>query len=109
MKAANLKTEHMDAPCGIGYSKPYLSWNCEGGKRQTAYEVCVEANGKAFWNSGIRKRAEMHCVCGRGIPSRARVKWRVRLWDEDDRLHWGLLICPSGKRNGSIPPPKRAG
>ena len=37
MKAVNLRTEHLVDPIGIDIRTPYLSWNCEEGKKQTAY------------------------------------------------------------------------
>ena len=39
MRAINLKTEHLTDPIGIDIEQPYLSWNCSGGKKQTAYEI----------------------------------------------------------------------
>ena len=51
MKAINLRTEHMVNPMGIDIRTPYLSWNCEGGKKQTAYEIEATSEGKVVWNS----------------------------------------------------------
>lgn len=39
MKAVHLKTEYMTNPRGIDVVRPRLSWICEGGIRQTAYEI----------------------------------------------------------------------
>lgn len=33
MRAINLRTEHMINPIGIDSKEPYLSWNCEDGRR----------------------------------------------------------------------------
>ena len=38
MKAIHLQTEYLENPVGIDVIKPRLFWNCEGGKRQTAYK-----------------------------------------------------------------------
>ena len=83
MKAICMKAEHMTSPCGMGYTRPYLSWRCKDGLRQTAYEVVVTLQNEAFWSSGMVRSAEMFCLCGRVLPSRAKAVWRVRLWDEN--------------------------
>ena len=46
MKAVNLRTEHLVDPIGIDIRTPYLSWNCEEGKKQTAYEIEAVSDGK---------------------------------------------------------------
>ena len=59
MKAVNLKTEHLVNPMGIDIVRPYLSWNCQNGKMQsamqfalqTAYEIEASENGQVVWNS----------------------------------------------------------
>ena len=52
MNAVNLRTEHMRNPIGIDIVNPYLTWNCDGGKRQTAYEIRAVCDGEAIWDSG---------------------------------------------------------
>ena len=52
MKAINLKTEHLVNPIGIDIRTPYLSWNCEGGKKQTAYEIEAVSEGEVILSSG---------------------------------------------------------
>ena len=39
MKAINLKVEYLKNPMGIDIVCPRFSWNCQGGVRQTAYQV----------------------------------------------------------------------
>ena len=39
MQAIRLKTEHLFDPVGVDFSAPRLFWNCEGGKKQTAYQI----------------------------------------------------------------------
>ena len=41
MKAIRLRTERMANPVAIDIAAPLLSWICEGGKVQTAYEISV--------------------------------------------------------------------
>ena len=39
MKAIRLRTEHMRAPLGIDVQTPILSWCCEEGVYQTAFQI----------------------------------------------------------------------
>ena len=39
MRAINLKTEHLVDPRGIDVTKPFLSWNCCEGNRQSAWQI----------------------------------------------------------------------
>ena len=83
MRAIALKTEFMKDPIGIDIPRPRLTWNCEGGLRQTAYEIKAFRNGIGFWSSGRVKSAEMSALFGAGLASRDRVRWQIRLWDEN--------------------------
>ncbi len=83
MQAIRLRTEHMENPMGIDVARPYLSWNCEGGVRQAAYEVRALEGEELLWNSGRVEGDEMHVYYGRNLSSRQRVEWSVRLWDEN--------------------------
>lgn len=84
MKAVNLKTEYMKNPIGIDVEKPYLSWNCQDGKKQTAYELEAVTDGQVIWNSGKICSGRMNEILGVPVGSRQQVSWRVRLWDETD-------------------------
>ena len=42
MKAIRLHTEYLNDPMGIDLAHPRLMWNCEGGIKQTAYEIISE-------------------------------------------------------------------
>ena len=46
MIANTLKTEYMTNPIGIDIQTPCLMWLCEGGLRQTAYEIQAHKDGK---------------------------------------------------------------
>ena len=46
MKAIRLRTEHMENPLGIDIREPFLSWNCDGGKKQAAYEITAMSGGE---------------------------------------------------------------
>ena len=39
MKAINLQCEYLKNPIGIDVTLPRLMWTCEGGTKQTVYEV----------------------------------------------------------------------
>lgn len=84
MKAINLKTEYLTDPIGIDIQRPRLSWNCEGGVRQTAYRIVAVTDGKTAWDSGKVLSASMSAVYPLELPSRARVEWTLTLWDESD-------------------------
>ena len=86
MKAIRLKTEYLTAPIGIDITVPRLFWNCEGGSKQTAYEIiATDDSGKLLWNSGKVLADSMYCAWG-GAPvaPRTKVIWKIRLWDEND-------------------------
>ena len=78
MKAIRLRTEYLKDPLGIDIRQPRLQWNCEGGEKQTAYQIVTES-----WDSGRVESASMQAVCPKELHSRERVNWRVRLWDEN--------------------------
>lgn len=54
-----------------------LMWNCEGNITQTAYQI-VSDN----WDSGKVVSASMQAVYPNPLKSRERVRWKIRLWDE---------------------------
>ena len=78
MRAIRLRTEYLKNPLGIDITNPRLMWNCEGGVKQTAYQIVTEQ-----WDSGKIESASMYAVYPKGLHSRERVVWRVRLWDEN--------------------------
>ncbi|MBQ7737946.1 MAG: family 78 glycoside hydrolase catalytic domain [Oscillospiraceae bacterium] len=78
MRAIRLKTEYLRDALGIDLSHPRLMWNCEGGVRQTAYQIVTEN-----WDSGKVDSSSMQAVYPKELRSRERVNWRVRLWDEN--------------------------
>ena len=79
MKAIRLKTEHLFDPLGIDIKRPRLFWNCEGGVKQTAYQIVTEK-----WDSDKVESSVMHVEYPLPLASRERVTWRIRLWDEND-------------------------
>ncbi len=78
MKAIRLRTEYLFDPLGVDFQHPRLMWNCEGGKKQTAYQIVTGS-----WDSGRVESASMRAEYPKPLPDRERVNWRVRLWDEN--------------------------
>lgn len=84
MIGKHLKTEHMTNPIGLGIAVPLLSWNCEKGTYQTAYEVSAFSQSREIWNSGKIEDSSMQCCFGGKLTSKQCVQWKVRLWDENN-------------------------
>ena len=85
MNAINLKTEYLRNPLGIDVIKPRFCWNCEGGSKQTAYQIVAKVNGETVWNSGkVQSSAMTHIPYeGRTLKAKERINWSVKLWDEN--------------------------
>ncbi|MCH4035528.1 MAG: glycoside hydrolase family 78 protein [Lachnospiraceae bacterium] len=105
MRAIRLKTEDLFSPLGLGTKTPHFSWNCEGGRVQTAYQIiCIRAEAaprEVLWDSGVIRSSSMSHIAYEGTPlhSRDLVIWKVTLWDEnglpgepaESRFELGLL------------------
>jgi len=79
MKAIRLRTEYLENPIGIDIRHPHLMWNCEGGSKQTAYQIVTDS-----WDSGKVLSDSMHAEYPEELPDRKQVDWKIRLWDEND-------------------------
>ena len=85
MIAIRLKTEYLLNPVGIDIASPRLFWNCEGGVKQTAYQIlAADDAGNSLWDSGKVDSDSMEALWG-GAPvgPKTKVFWKVRLWDEN--------------------------
>lgn len=71
-------------PLGIDIHSPFMSWICEEGIYQTAFQIVATENGIEVWNSQKVASNEMHMSYGGNLTSRQQVKWQIRLWDEND-------------------------
>lgn len=71
-------------PLSIGIVNPMLSWICDGGVKQTAYQIIAKCGGEIVWNSGKVESSAM-CVRYGGASAKAkeRIYWSVKLWDEN--------------------------
>lgn len=85
MKAVKLKTEYLKNPLGIDIKNPRFMWNCEGGKAQSAYRlIASDTRGNILWDSGKVESPQMAFIpYPLDTPSRLRVEWKVKLWDEN--------------------------
>ena len=52
MEARALKTEYLVDPLGLGTRQPRLSWLCQGGQAQTAYEIEARRGADVIGRSG---------------------------------------------------------
>lgn len=87
MKAIRLRTEYLYNPVGIDITKPRLSWNGEGGIKQTAYQIlAIDDEGNSVWDTGKVSSSQMVHIPwnGRILNSRDKVIWKVCLWDDED-------------------------
>ena len=83
MKAIRLKTEFLTDPIGTDFQCPLLTWNCEGGVKQTAYRIVAECDGTVVWDSGKKKSDSMRAVYPEKLRSRDRIRWSITLWNEN--------------------------
>ena len=99
MNAIRLKAEHLFNPIGVDFTAPRLFWNCEGGIRQTAYEIrALDEEGTLLWNSGKVMSSSMQALWG-GEPVKPKTKviWSLRLWDENDAVgDWSKASFETG-------------
>lgn len=84
MKASRLRCEYMNNPVGIDSANPLLTWNCQGGIKQSAYQVKATIDGTLVWDTGKVNSSEMKVYYPMELESRQIVLWQVKLWDEND-------------------------
>lgn len=102
MRAVRIRTEYLKNPVGIDIKNPRISWNCEDGVKQEAYEIkAIDGDGRELWNSGVVKSDKMHLISYEGpeLKSRDQVFYQIRLtengkageWSEKASFEMGLL------------------
>ena len=79
MQATKLRTNYLTAPLGIDGGQLFLSWQCTGGLRQTAYEIQLTADNTLLWESGKVASQSMHADTPAVEGARVRGTWKVRL------------------------------
>ena len=85
MKAIRLQVEYLNEPIGIDVKQPRFYWNCEGGVKQTAYQIVAKRGVETIWDSGKVESSAMAHIKYEGKPLKSRdiVTWSVTLWDEN--------------------------
>ena len=95
MKAVRLRTEYLFNPIGVDFQYPRLMWNCEGGVKQTAYQIVTNC-----WNSGRVESDSMRAEYPKELRERERVSWKIRLWDENNEPgDWSEAFFEMGIRS----------
>ncbi len=86
MKAINLRTNFLINPIGIDLKRPLLQWNCDGGIKQTAYQIkAYNEDHTLIWDSRKVLSSSMNANYeGNNLISRTFVKWIVSVWDENN-------------------------
>ena len=85
MNATHLQVEYLTEPLGLGNVKPRFYWHCEGGIRQTAYQIICNRGGTTVWDSGRVESSAMTHIPYQGLELHSRdvIRWAVKLWNED--------------------------
>lgn len=99
MIAIKMRTEGLINPIGIAAEDPVVSWNCQGGQKQTAYQIRAEEDtGYLLWDSGkVKSGAMRHRWGGSPLLPKTKVIWKVRLWDENDTVgEWEKATFETG-------------
>ena len=78
MRAVRIRTEYLKNPLGIDLQNPRIFWNCEGGVKQTAYQIISDS-----FDSGKIESDSMTYVWPNTLKSGERVTFKIRLWDEN--------------------------
>lgn len=85
MKAIELKVEYLDSPIGIDIKSPIITWICDGGKKQSAFQVIVKENDKVLHDTGKVSSSLMSYKIPLEFSSRQRIEYTITLWDEEDK------------------------
>ncbi|MBX7255117.1 MAG: glycoside hydrolase family 78 protein [Candidatus Hydrogenedentes bacterium] len=98
MTPTNLLCEYRVNPMGIDATPPRLSWTLQSdrrGAKQTAYQILVASTEEGLskdqgdlWDSGkvASPSGTLQPFGGAALQSRQRCFWKVRVWDENDRV-----------------------
>ncbi len=98
VQVEQLRCEYLENPLGIDASQPRLSWeltSAQRAQRQAAWQILVATSRERLapgvadlWDSGRVASGETAQIryAGKALVSRQRCYWRVRVWDQDDRL-----------------------
>jgi len=93
-----LRCEYRVDPLGIDVTRPRLSWILDSRRRsqkQSAYQILVAGSEQSLtrdigdlWDTSKVSSDQTSQVVYEGTPlaSRMRCYWKVRIWDQDDRV-----------------------
>jgi len=103
LRPSDLRCEYRVDPRGIDVVRPRLSWTLASDRRgdqQTGYRILASSSPEGLgrdegdlWDSGkvLSDQTLGIAYAGQPLSSRARVWWKVRVWDRDDRASdWSL-------------------
>lgn len=107
-KLASLKVEYEETPLGIDVGQPRFSWQMESTEQaqsQTAYQIVVtDEKGEEVWNSGKVNSDLSLNITYEGEPLRPRTtyRWRVTVWNQDDKILSAASMFETGLMQPSI-------
>lgn len=84
MKATNIKIEYLTSPLGIDITSPHITWNCNEGIKQSAFQINAYKNGILIYDSKKVKTNKMDFVFPIVFSSRERIDFDIVLWNEKD-------------------------
>lgn len=84
MKPVNIKVDRLDSPLGLQNKRPFITWTCDGGKKQTAFSYEITVNGERKTASEKITSSEMGFRMPFAADDRDQVSVSITLWDEDD-------------------------
>lgn len=84
MKAINLKVDQLVKPLGLQNNKPRITWNCEGDKKQTAYEYRILVNNEEKYKADKIVSNQMYFDSPTAYNDKDEVEVFISLWNEKD-------------------------
>ncbi len=119
-QVVDLRCEGLVEPLGIDSTTPHFSWKIASEKPMTQCAYEVEVDGK-LWRSGKVESNQQVMVPYEGVAlaSRQQSRWRVRVWNQDDKAsRWSAwqrfgvgIVAPDTLRGsyiGAVPGEGRA-
>jgi alpha-L-rhamnosidase len=91
LSPTDLRVEYLANPLGVDTPSPRFSWvprEAERGARPTAYQIVVTGSDGTVWDSGKIPSEETGQIAyaGKALESGKSYAWRVRWWDQADRI-----------------------
>ncbi len=83
MKPVRIKVESLVDPLGVDFLSPTISWNCEGGKKQTAYRLKAYNRGEVIYDSKKVDSNSMKASLPVALTSREEIDCSITLFNEN--------------------------